>query len=622
MIRILSLAVATLLAWAPAAHAEEVAFTFDRGVEGLPAAGLYAGSGVRLSPSAHLVATPLARSGRQALGAWRPGDEFPDGTLTVDLERALGVSAVRLHAGVHEAYGPSDGHVAVTARAYSVSAALVARATATIETDASGAAPVATELRLEADPGAGPIGHVVVENDSGVPVLIDDLVLDAASPRRPRRTKPPSVVFHRPRAHTVLGLYTPPGSRWPRPETLRFDVRARAPETLAAIHVAERGRRFFACGGDQPPCTAVTRWTRDYTSAGDHRVTATPIGLDGRRGRPVRRTISVRAVRETVAVTGAPDARAPLVRDFAVRVRLPAERRLQRVWLRFPDEGQGVDPTLDLPATTARGRGLHRIHVMRAELPVWDVGANVLIVHARTTGPDGPVVHTVRRRFPWRPPTPSWGIAAGGARFEVPGVPPFARDCPLAVCKDADRDGLVDLWESVAVDRLRPSLVLDEREEMLRRDGHTIRTVVRVTPVSADGEEAILFRYAIAHTRDYGAPGPAWGDHDGDVFDPADAVAGRRRRDPAGLRAREPAHLPRLRHKGLAAASRPPALRPRRRAAAVGRAEQARPVVGRPRVRERRSVRLPRRADAAPGGAERGRAGATSRGRARRPPAR
>jgi hypothetical protein len=172
-------------------------------------------------------------------------------------------------------------------------------------------------------------------------------------------------------------------------------------------------------------------------------VSATPIGVDGRRGQPVRRAISVRVVRETVAVTGTPDARAPLVRDFAVRVRVPAERRLERVWIRFPDQGPGLDPTLDLPAPTARRMRLHRLHTIRAELPVWDVRANTLIVHVRTTGPDGPVIHTVPHRFPWRPPDASWGIAAGGARFEVPGVPPFARDCPFVVCKDADRDGLL-----------------------------------------------------------------------------------------------------------------------------------------------------------------------------------
>jgi hypothetical protein len=221
---------------------------------------------------------------------------------------------------------------------------------------------------------------------------------------------------------------------------------------------------------------------------------------------------------DQIRVTGDRSGQQPTVDDFAVQLQLVDGRRLTRVWLEIHDNTMpGADPAVDLLPEARVVRGTSGRVSVHLPLPLWDVGPNLVTVHATTAGPSGYRTLRTREVFTWYPPR-GWGISEGGRRFAPPGVPPRATGCPFVFCKDADRDGLLDLWENVAARQLRPVLVLDESEDLLEHDNHYIRTFARVTPV--DGGRNILFRVANAFSRDYGDPGAGLGSHNGDVPTP------------------------------------------------------------------------------------------------------
>jgi hypothetical protein len=77
---------------------------------------------------------------------------------------------------------------------------------------------------------------------------------------------------------------------------------------------------------------------------------------------------------------------------------------------------------------------------------------------------------------------------------------PFA-DPP---CDDLDADGLVDAWEDVVLDRLRPLRRLDEAESAVNDDAFVFADVGRVT--SAD-DGTFRLMVMLGYTRDYGSCG-------------------------------------------------------------------------------------------------------------------
>ncbi len=86
----------------------------------------------------------------------------------------------------------------------------------------------------------------------------------------------------------------------------------------------------------------------------------------------------------------------------------------------------------------------------------------------------------------------------GQLALRSPG-PTWTDDCDG--CEDRDADGLVDAWEALVLDRFRPLLRFDEREQLLEDPGAVLRFVGRVAPL---GDRVRVF-LTIAYSRDYGA---------------------------------------------------------------------------------------------------------------------
>ena len=85
-------------------------------------------------------------------------------------------------------------------------------------------------------------------------------------------------------------------------------------------------------------------------------------------------------------------------------------------------------------------------------------------------------------------------------------LPPFVDDCAMidgAPCDDADLDGLADVWEDAALDRLRPLRRLDEAESLI---DDPIAVLGDVGRVYAEGDHFRIF-VMLGYHQDYGSCG-------------------------------------------------------------------------------------------------------------------
>ncbi|HEY8077379.1 MAG TPA: hypothetical protein VIF62_24805 [Labilithrix sp.] len=107
---------------------------------------------------------------------------------------------------------------------------------------------------------------------------------------------------------------------------------------------------------------------------------------------------------------------------------------------------------------------------------------------------------------------------ASGALVLATGRPARMSSCHDArTCVDADGDGLVDAWEAIALDRLRPFVTFDEGEPLIGSKTDTFASIGRVAPT---GDNHVLVNILLLYTRDYGAQNPVCfsaSAHDGDV---------------------------------------------------------------------------------------------------------
>jgi hypothetical protein len=444
---------------------------------------------------------------------------------------------------------------------------------ADIHTDATGAAPISALISLATPsegPGAGlPIDFISISYESAAqpfsppPVLIDDLSFEtrAALPPPPPTT-PPRATFSSPTDEERFGLSTPVGHFIPRSATVPFVLDVVAETRVTAVRISEDGPRndrvYLLCGSQGNACDSdppgygfTARWTDGYTDRGHYEVTATPIDELGREGEAARVGFNVAEQQVDVRVSGRRNNADPVVDDFVVTIRLPsqrtlAHRTLERVSLElhsntvsspfYRDRDPVVEicernPELDVCETRISdaievepplARGLHDVYRIRFPLPLWHVGVNSMWIHVTTSGEDGRRTDSIREAFSWSLPRVNWGIDHG-TTFAPEGIPIRATNCPFVFCKDEDLDGLLDLWESIAVEVLRPTLVFDEGERAVaagprRHPSHKVRNFVRVMPVrtSVAGGH-ILFRFATTYTRDYGDPAFHIDPHNGDT---------------------------------------------------------------------------------------------------------
>ncbi len=78
-------------------------------------------------------------------------------------------------------------------------------------------------------------------------------------------------------------------------------------------------------------------------------------------------------------------------------------------------------------------------------------------------------------------------------------------------CDDLDADGIVDLWEDAALDRLRPFVVFDEDEPLIDDSSFVTAIVGRVAPAAPNVHVYMMLGYS----RDYGSCG-GFTSHNGD----------------------------------------------------------------------------------------------------------
>jgi hypothetical protein len=95
-------------------------------------------------------------------------------------------------------------------------------------------------------------------------------------------------------------------------------------------------------------------------------------------------------------------------------------------------------------------------------------------------------------------------------RTNLPAAPADCLEVEGAPCDDADGDGLVDAWEDLVLDRLRPSIRFDEAEQLIT-DDVVLFAVGRVAPAD-DGQ--IRAYVMLGYGLDYGRCGVSA--HDGD----------------------------------------------------------------------------------------------------------
>jgi hypothetical protein len=96
--------------------------------------------------------------------------------------------------------------------------------------------------------------------------------------------------------------------------------------------------------------------------------------------------------------------------------------------------------------------------------------------------------------------------AAPGLQLHT-NLPPDPTDCAAlsdAPCEDLDADGLVDAWEALVLDRLRPVVRMDEDEPLISQGDGLLINIGRIWPVSESTVHAVI---VLAYSEDYGRCG-------------------------------------------------------------------------------------------------------------------
>lgn len=209
---------------------------------------------------------------------------------------------------------------------------------------------------------------------------------------------------------------------------------------------------------------------------------------------------------------GAPNYPVPLVAGHTQDLAVPHGTHLREAWLELDDRSVGADTRVGLVGKQlpAPGVALERpqpdVVRLRFDLPLWQPGRNRYRVVALFDSERG--VRTVSTPFGNLRYEPSPGLGLGrDGRFQLPArhFPVTMRDCRGLGCKDADGDGLNDLWENVALHQLRPRLMLDSSDRLFRTKD-SVRVISSVVPLRRGAREYVLFAHVVTFSRDYGPP--------------------------------------------------------------------------------------------------------------------
>jgi hypothetical protein len=428
--------------------------------------------------------------------------------------------------------------------------------------------------------GRPPITTVVVASGSPGAIMIDDLVLFGDAVPAPPAVSPPQLEFDRERSDTAVAVPTTRTSRTGAGEivsagggtaaaTVRLMVSAEV--HVNRVRVFRKGpdgeETYDVCGGTvrcQDATSFTLTWRRSYTAQqiGAQELTAVAYDDRGSVSAPARMRFGVLAESGSIQMTiggrevvslDAPRGVLPpaAINDFSIEIVHPDHLTLSEVNLILDDtsmvaagvaSADGVGDTSVSLMTAGRprddliaglrleerslGAGYFR-KTLRFALPLWQPGTNDVMVVASAGHPRRSVSAFKRMRL-LVPESFGATRASDTAVFQLPGIPMWATGCPFAFCKDADQDGLLDLWENVAVESLRPSLYYRQDEDLLRHPEHHVQVFTRVAPFTLrewtcltsercerpaatwcrrpSHATHIVFLNAIAFAKDYGYP--------------------------------------------------------------------------------------------------------------------
>lgn len=202
----------------------------------------------------------------------------------------------------------------------------------------------------------------------------------------------------------------------------------------------------------------------------------------------------------------------PFVEDFQVDLPLSAGETLRDAWVVMEDRAHGPKSTRTLLERYVPSQGVERsephpnVVRLRFDAGLWTPGENRFFVRGISVNGDR------RRQLESAPVALNYQLPRAFG-LETPNrfsLPPehFARlfrDCRGPSCKDADNDGLNDLWENVAVHQLRPRLMLDADDGLfIAQKTDSVRVLASVLPIERGADSYVLFAHVLAYSRDYG----------------------------------------------------------------------------------------------------------------------
>lgn len=208
-----------------------------------------------------------------------------------------------------------------------------------------------------------------------------------------------------------------------------------------------------------------------------------------------------------------PNYAVPWLHDRAEELAVPEDGRLREAWLELDDTSVGAPSRVALVSKRelAPGVTLERVHQgllrLRFDVPFARPGNNRFRVAALVESSAG----VGERSTPWQ--SVDYALEArlghlGQGRFGLPPqhFPLRMRDCRGPACFDRDGDGLSDLWENVALEQLRPRLLLDADDSVFGTDD-ALRVLSSIVPLRRDGRDYVLFAHVVTFARDFGPPG-------------------------------------------------------------------------------------------------------------------
>lgn len=215
---------------------------------------------------------------------------------------------------------------------------------------------------------------------------------------------------------------------------------------------------------------------------------------------------------------------APWIPSHQQDIDIAPGHEVRDAWLEIDDHSGAVDTRVPLVKKFEVQPGVRlerpQSNVARftVDLPLYTPGENRFRLRGRTA----------RRGLSGRFTTPFRGFSydmpddlgrLGPGHFRLP-MRHFPRTPQLAVggaCKDADADGLCDLWENATLHQLRPRLHFDRSDGLFDGDGDVVRVLGSVVPVRRGGRDYVLFANVVLMSRDYGVPRLNVFDHPGDT---------------------------------------------------------------------------------------------------------